>query len=123
MAKIKKPSIDCCGSSFKTDKIPMIGLLTFSLPSILIGYAFLVLMFPFCFLLSIQKLRNKIQIINNANLKLIEKQSFFSMTKCNLVAFFSKHSSLASSFLFKYFNILILFIIWFFILIGLYFVI
>jgi hypothetical protein len=118
-----KEKIDCCGSNFETNSVSFVGLLTLSMPMILLS----ILMLPIILFISLlppfTKLKNQILIIIKANSSLIEKQTFFQNSRCNITAFLSKISITLSNKTYYYFNHIVLLTIWIFILTGVYLVV
>ena len=106
---VLKHETGCCGTNFETNHVSFLGLLTFSIP-------LLILTLPLLTLSSIfnQKshLRNILKTLFQSNLKLIETKKIFSPLKCKLAGQILRFSPKISGYVFRYFNLTILFFCW-----------
>ena len=101
---------ECCGSNLKNERISFIGLLTFSTPIVFI------LFIPSILLQTISK-NNILTIIFNSNITLINEATILPNLKCHIAAKTLGMAPVVSSVLFKAFNLILLFLIFFFVFI------
>lgn len=106
--------LECCGAEFEKDHISFIGLLTLSLPLLVICSIIKVL-----FLIIFKKNRS-IELLINANFKLIKQKNILTRSKCQLSSFVFKLSPRLSGLIFKYFNLTFLLIIWLIAILSIY---
>jgi hypothetical protein len=110
---------ECCGSRFETDRVSLLGLVTFSVPAAWLSGMLLPLLWPATLCSSsAARLTRTIQVIFRANLKLIKKQSIFPGTRCALSAKLLGVLPRASGFLYEHFNFLVISLAWLSLLVG-----
>lgn len=108
----------CCGADFNKNNISYLGLLSFSFPAVLF-LAPLMLIFRFLKTLKspyFNKVFFAIEIIFNANKKLIQTMPILSKFKCQLSGSFFRFSPYFSGWIYKYFNYIIFAVVWFFLI-------
>lgn len=106
---VLKHETGCCGTNLETNHVSFLGLLTFSIPLLILTLPLLTLSSLFN-----QKshLYNIIKTLFQSNLKLIETKKILSPTKCKLAGKSMHLSPRLSGYIFKYFNLAILFFCW-----------
>ena len=113
-----KTKVDCCGSNFETNDISTLGLLTLSVPMIVIGTALNSILYIFSYSSYVKKIRSSVTIIISANIKLIEKKDINPRLRCNFSNVTSTISVTVSRFLYRHFNFILLSLPWIVIITG-----
>lgn len=115
-----KSKIDCCGSDFERKDISFIGMMTFSIPLMILILGALPFLFLIKKLKSVSNLTNSLVIILRANKKLIENQNLMQGLRCSVTATTAKLSSSMSMLIYSYFNLVLLLCLWLLLLGGFY---
>lgn len=100
--------LECCGAEFEKKHISLIGLLSLSLPLLLICLVLKILLLPLSFFLEMRI----VNLLITANFKLIKQKNILSRYKCQLASSLFIISPRFSGFIFKYFNLSVLLLIW-----------
>jgi hypothetical protein len=105
--------INCCGFNRDLNKITFLGILTLSLPlSILGSLVFLTLIIPANFIPSARKINERLRLILKADFYLINTTLNIN-SRCAISGITFSRSPRLSGLIYKYFNIVILILIWF----------
>ncbi len=103
----------CCGFNLSQEKTTLLGLMTLSMPLVVIGCIILPL-----FILSgrlsagLNKIKKVITVLIKANFYLIYKAALLPKTRCSLAGKFFSYSPRVSGAIYRYFNIAVLTVLW-----------
>ncbi|MDP7322303.1 MAG: hypothetical protein QF441_16995 [Bacteriovoracaceae bacterium] len=106
----------CCGSDFRRDDIPFIGLLTLAFPLVVLTFFLRPISFFMRFLQ--KKKKTILDVLYESNLNLIVQAMILPQLKCSLASLLYSISPKLSGGVFKLFNFFIIIIIY-----GLFFVV
>lgn len=103
----------CCGFNGQDQGPNLVGILTFSMPMMVLG----VLMYPVVFILGVfhrrmRQIKSQLGVIIRANLRLIHKKKFFPMFRCTVAGKLFKLSPWLSGIVYRSFNLTIFVMIW-----------
>lgn len=100
---------ECCGASFESDDISILGLTLISFPYIVIYWLLFPITLPWQILSRDDSL---LYIILKANVEMIRKAHIFPQLKCQLSGKLYTISPILSGFVFQFFNLSCLFLFW-----------
>lgn len=104
----------CCGSNFRENSASILGLMTLSLPVIILSLLLISILSVVGVLSSnIRRLKFKISVILKANLNLIHLAPLTSKARCVFAGKIFSSSPRFSGIIYRYFNIALLLLLWF----------
>lgn len=107
---VLKHDTGCCGTNLETNHVSFLGLLTFSTPLLMLTLPLLTISLMFNHK---SHFHNILKTLFQSNLKLIEQKKIFSPLKCKLAGQSMRYFPQLSGYIFRYFNLTILFSCWF----------
>lgn len=103
----------CCGSNFRENSASILGLMTLSLPAIILSL-FLIPILSLGGILNsnAKRLKLKVFVILKANLNLIHSAPLIAKTRCILAGKAFSYSPKFSGIIYRYFNLSLLILLW-----------
>jgi len=103
----------CCGYHYREKSPNLFGLLTLSMPMIILGCVVFLILFAISSMMpGLKRTNKKILIIIKANLHLIHGASFYPRLRCSLAGGMFSHSPRISGAVYRNFNLSLLVLLW-----------
>lgn len=103
----------CCGFHFGKDKVTIFGLLTMSLPLIFLCSVLNIMLYVISKIFHpVEKARDLVVAVQDANLRLIGKTNLASKFRCRLAGKLFLHSPKWAGIIYRNFNISFLVLFW-----------
>ena len=103
----------CCGYNFKEKAPNFFGLVTFSIPMIIMGCVFVMIILPVSLIYRpLNKISRQLYIIIKANLYLIHTAQFYPKTRCKLAGRIFCLFPRFSGMIYKNFNFAVMILLW-----------
>lgn len=103
----------CCGFNTHEKGPTVVGILTLSLPMLILCVA----VYPFLFILGaivspVRRWREQVGVIIRANLRLIHQTKFVPLYRCRIAGGLFKFSPRASGWVYRHFNLTVFSVMW-----------
>ena len=103
----------CCGYHFKENEPNLVGLITLSMPMIIIGNLLLFILIPLSKIIKpLKKICELIKLIVRINLRLIHMTPIVPKIRCKVAGYLLPHFARISGVAYKNFNFLLLLFLW-----------